>query len=157
MSDHPEHPHQKVHTFLRHHPMGILSTVSEDGKPWGAAIYYVVDEDFNFYFVTRAGTHKYQNLESHPFVALTVADSGSQTTVQLSGKVEKLPVKDYMDIVFDKLTKIKPADDHSWTPPLAKIHEGNYMPLKLTPDHLQYANYGHRREDPGANYIEKII
>ncbi|MCW2763413.1 MAG: hypothetical protein JWR85_3614 [Marmoricola sp.] len=51
-----EHPHQKVHAFLRQHHMGVLSTVSSDGEPWGAAIYFIVDEDFTFYFVTRAET-----------------------------------------------------------------------------------------------------
>jgi general stress protein 26 len=153
----PAHPHQKVHAFLKQHPMGVLSTVSKDGAPWGAAIYYVADEDFNFYFVTRIETFKYQNLDKNPFVALTIADSDSQTTVQVAGKISKVPVEDYMDIVFDKLAKVKPKDDHNWVPPLTKVHKGNFMPLRITPTKVQYANYKDTKQDIHADYIEHII
>lgn len=151
------HSHQKVHDFLKQHPMGVLSTVSVDGNPWGAAIYYVADEDFNFYFVTRVETFKYQNLDKHPKAALTVADADSQTTVQATGIISKVPVKDYMDIVFNKLAKVRPRDDLHWAPPIEKIHAGNYMPLYLTPTKLQYADYKQRKSDIHADYIEKII
>ena len=157
MTTEPAHTNQKVHAFLRHHPMGVLSTVSADGTPWGAAIYYVADEDFNFYFVTRVETYKYQNLHKNPLAALTIADAASKTTVQLTGTISNVPINDYMDIFFDKLANIKPGDDHSWAPPLTKIHAGNYMPLHLTPTTLQYADYGHKKADVQANYVEKII
>ncbi len=157
MTNNASAKHRAIHKFLKGHPMGILSTVDSDGSPWGAAIYYVVDKDFKFYFVTRAETYKYQNLDKNPFAALTIADSGTQTTVQLSGKVSPLPVKQYMEVFFDKFAKIKPKDDHSWMPPLSKIHQGNYMPLKLTPAKMQYADYGHRKDDPKASYIDQII
>jgi general stress protein 26 len=151
------HKHQKVHAFLKHHPMGILSTVTLDGAPWGSAIYYVADEDFNFYFVTRAKTYKYQNLDKNPRAALTVADIASQTTVQASGNITRVPVEDYMDVVFNKLAKAKPKDNGHWVPPLSKIHEGNYIPLCLTPFKLNYADYSQTKSDPHADYIEKII
>jgi uncharacterized pyridoxamine 5'-phosphate oxidase family protein len=143
--------------FLWEHPMGVLSTVSPDGKPWGSAIYYVVDEDFNFFFITRSETFKYQNLDKTPFAALTIADSDSQTTVQVAGKISQVPVEDYQDIVFDKLAKIKPKDDINWMPPLMKIHKGNYMPLRLTPTKLQFANYKEMKSDIDAEYIQTII
>jgi len=151
------HKHQKVHTFLRQHPMGILSTIAANGTPWGSAIYYVADENFNFYFVTRAETFKYQNLDKIPLAALTVADSESQTTVQLTGKITKVPVQQYMDVFFDKFAKIRPKDDYSWAPPLEKIHKGNYMPLCLTPTKLQFADYKNAKPDIHTDCIERII
>jgi general stress protein 26 len=157
MSNEAAHRYQKVHAFLRHHPMGVLSTVSAEGKPWGAAIYYVSDEDFNFYFVTRVETFKYQNLDKNPFAALTIADLDSQTTVQASGPITKIPAEDYIDIVFTKLAKVRPKDDPQWVPPLSKIQAGNYMPLRLTPSKLQYANYKDQKSDIHADYIEEII
>jgi hypothetical protein len=128
MSDQPAHPYQKVHTFLRQHPMGILSTVADDGTPWGSAIYYVCDEHFKFYFVTRVETFKYDNID-----------------------------KDYMDIVFGKLAHIRPKDDATWAPPLEKLHDGNYMPLVLSPTKMQFADYKDLKSDIHADYIEKII
>lgn len=137
--------------------MGVLSTVSADGEPWGAAIYYVADEDFTFYFVTRVETFKYQNLDKNPHAALTIADADAQTTVQASGLVTKLPPEEYVEIVFNKLGKIRPKGDPHWSPPLAKLHKGNYMPLQLLPTKLQYANYKDAKSDIHADYIEKII
>lgn len=137
--------------------MGVLSTVTEDGEPWGSAVYYVADEDFNFYFVTRTKTHKYQNIEKTPWAALTVVDRDSQTTVQVSGNVKKVPVEDYMDVVFTKLAKAKPKGGDHWVPPLSKIHKGNYMPLCLTASRLHYADYGQTKSDSHADYIEKIL
>lgn len=156
MSDEP-HRHHKVHTFLRQHTMGVLSTVSQDGKPWGAAIYYVADENFNFYFVTRTETAKYQNLDSNPHAALTVADPATRTTVQAAGAISRVPVEDYMDIVFHKLADIRPKNDPHWSPPLDKLQEGDYMPLRLTPTKLHYADYSQVKSDPHADYIERII
>lgn len=137
--------------------MGILSTVTEDNKPWGSAIYFVVDEDFNIFFITRKGTFKYQNLEKNPFAALTVADDASQTTVQLAGKISKVPSKDYMDIVFTKLVAIRPKGDDNWAPPIERVQKGDYMPLCLTPNKLQYANFAQPTKNYDHNYIEKII
>jgi len=137
--------------------MGILSTVGADGMPWGAAVYYVTDEDFNFYFVTRAESFKYQNLDKNPVAALTVADSETQTTVQTSGKILRLSPERYIEIVFNKLAHLRPKDDPHWSPPMSKLRMGDYMPLYLVPDKLQFADYGHRKADIDAEYIEHII
>lgn len=149
--------HDKVYAFLRQHPTGVLSTVSTNGTPWGSAIYFVVDDDFNFYFVTRVETTKYQNISKNRLAALTIADSETQTTVQLTGRVSKVPIKDYMDVIFDKLAAIRQKDDPNWAPPIDKVHAGNFMPLCLTPTKMQYADYGQLKSDVHANYIEKII
>lgn len=148
--------YSKVHDFLKHHPMGVLSTADADGHPWGSAIYYVADDEFNFYFVTRVETLKYRNIEKNPHVALTIADPESQATVQVRGIVSKLPPDRYMEIVFDKLAKIGPKDDPTWAPPMSKLHKGNYMPLHLMPTKLQYADYKRVSSDPHAEYIEEI-
>ncbi|HEX5743903.1 MAG TPA: pyridoxamine 5'-phosphate oxidase family protein, partial [Candidatus Saccharimonadales bacterium] len=114
-------------------------------------------KDFTFYFVTRSGTAKYHNLDKTPWAALTVADPANQTTVQAAGKVSKVQVEDYMDVVFNKLAKVRPKDDSHWTPPLEKLHEGNFIPYKLTPTKLHYADYKHDKADPHDEYIERII
>ena len=137
--------------------MGILSTVSAEGRPWGSAIYYVTDEDFTFYFVTREGTFKYHNLDQQSHAALTVADPDTQVTVQAAGIVSKVPVEEYMDVVFHKLASLRPKGDPHWSPPIEKLKAGNYVPLRLTPSKLQYADYGQLKSDPHVDYIERII
>ena len=150
-----EHPH--VYEFLKSNHMGILSTVTEEGKPWGSAIFFVVDEDFNIFFVTRMETFKYQNMDKNSYAALTVADHETLTTVQLSGKITRVPAENYMDVIFNKLAAIEPKGKSDWTPPLMKVHKGDYIPLQLTPSTLQYADYSTRSSDIDHEYIEKII
>src|SRR5688572_8399977 len=98
---------EKVTEFLRSHHMAVLSTVSEDGKPWGSAIIFAHDEDMNFFFMTRSDTFKYKNIEGNPNVAFTVADEEKQVTVQASGRVTRVDADDYMDVVFKKLASVK--------------------------------------------------
>lgn len=147
----------KIHLFLKEHPMGILSTANTTGLPWGAAVYYLADASFNIYFVVRAKSLKYQNIESNPYAGLTVADSETQQTVQLSGPVTAMPAQKYIDIFIDKFAKMRPEGDYQWAPPLEKVHKGSYIPLQLTPALMQYADYGKHRIEVHGNYIEQII
>lgn len=155
MSTSQKHAH--VYNFMKHNHMGVLSTVSAEGKPWGSAIYYVVDEKFNVYFVTRKETFKYQNLDKSSFAALTVADEENQQTVQLSGSISKVPPEDYLEVVFNRLAAIQPKSDLNWAPPIEKVYKGDYMPLCLTPTRLQYADFKEQSTDYHHKYIEEII
>ncbi len=146
-----------AYDFLKLNHMGILSTSTDDCKPWGSAVYFVVDEDFNIFFVTRMKTFKYQNLDKNPYAALTVVDEETQTTVQLMGKISKVPIADYKDIVFTKLVAIRPKGDPNWAPPIEKVHKGDYIALRITPSKLQYANFKLQSKDFDHNYVEKII
>jgi general stress protein 26 len=148
---------QSAQDFLNKHPMAILSTVSPDGQPWGAAIYYYADEDFNFFFVTREQTLKYQNIINTPKVALTIADPDTQTTVQAAGTISQIPSKDIMDVVFKKLAAIKPRKDVNWIPPVIKVHEGDWMVLTMKPDTLQYADFMKMKNRVQDEYINIII
>src|SRR5688500_10960018 len=113
-----KHLAQKVQEFLKHHHTAVISTVSEKSEPWGSAVNFFADEDFNFFFMTRADTLKYQNIESNPIVAMTIVDEEQQITVQAMGKISRVAAEDYMDIAFKKLANIKPRGDFQWVPPV---------------------------------------
>jgi len=148
---------EKALSFLRKNPVGVLSTSSPEGEPWGSAIYFAVDDNFTCYFVTRAGTRKYGNLEANPKAALTVTDAHSQTTVQVGGLVEKIPVQEYVDNILDKLEALGRDSDRGWTPPIDKIHKGNYMPLRLVPSSIQYTDFRDAKPDVEGTPTEKIM
>lgn len=137
--------------------MGVLSTAGSKSTVWGAAVYYLADKDLNIYFVTRTGTFKYKNIKAQPYAALTVADAEDQITVQLSGKVEQMPINKYMDTYFDKFAAMRLGSDDQSVSPIDKVHEGGYIPLQLTPSYLRYADYGQKRIEANGNYIEQII
>jgi nitroimidazol reductase NimA-like FMN-containing flavoprotein (pyridoxamine 5'-phosphate oxidase superfamily) len=68
----------------------VIGTSSLDNIPYTATVYYHVDDDFNFYFLTATGTQKYQNLQANPQAAITIGFGPSYTTMQGGGPVELL-------------------------------------------------------------------
>lgn len=146
-----------VYEFLKQQSTAVLSTASASGEPWGATVVFAVDEALHFYFMTRANTLKYQNIETNHHVAITVTDEATQTTVQASGVVERVAPEDVMDVVFHKLDKSKPHGARDWTAPVYKVHEGDYMVLRLKPSHLQYADFSQAATSANDTFIQQII
>lgn len=152
-----ESSRDKAKEFLKNNSHGVLSTVSEDGKPWGSSIYFATDEDLNFFFITRVNTHKYQNIAKNHNVSLVISDNETQKTVQVAGKVSKVPAKDIVSVVMKKLAHVKPKSDNKWVPPIVKVNGGDYMVLKITPTRLQYADYQQIKSNIHDNFIEQVI
>ncbi len=145
-----------VKSFLKDHHVGVLSTSSTNGEPWGATIGFAHDDDLNFYFLTRANTLKFKNIEENPQAALTITDEEKQITVQTRGTISRVETSDYTEIVFKKLMETGPKASQ-WVPPVVKVHEGDYRVLMLTPTKLQYADYRQVISDPNASHIQQII
>ncbi len=155
--DSQENAREKVLEFLKERPHGILSTVSANGKPWGSSIYFAHDEDIDLFFITKVNTLKYKNIQENPNVALTISDDSLQTTVQIAGRVDRVPAKDIVDVVMKKLARIKPKDNNKWVPPIVKVDAGEYIVLKITPNKMHFANYQQVKSDIHDNFIERII
>lgn len=149
--------HQKAQAFLEEHKVAVLSTVSEKGEAWGAAVYYAVDKDLTFYFFTHVGSKKYRNLQAHPQAALTVADDYQQTTVQASGKITELPMGEEMNMAYRLLVQIHPPGQFSWVPPVSKIHDqGSIAVLKFIPDDMQFSQFKPEKIQDGVS-ITRIV
>lgn len=151
-----KHTQEQVLDFLKHNPHGVLATASLDGKPWSSSIYFVTDENFNFFFITRKSTEKHKNINTNPNAALTVTDHSLQRTAQISGKVSKIPSQDIVEIM-KKLSHVKPHGDNKWVPPIVKVHGGDYVILRLKPDFLQFADYKQTSSEIHEDFIERII
>lgn len=147
----------QVYEFLTKQPVGVLSTASSNGEPWGSTVVFAVDEELNFYFMTRANTRKYENISANPQVAFTVTDPAGQKTVQAAGIIEKVATDDIIDVVFQKLDKVKPRGSEHWIAPVYKIHEGDYMILQFKPTTLQYADFSIPPTDTDTAFVEQII
>lgn len=72
--------------FVNSHHLAILSTC-DDHQPHGAAIYYDFEEEGDkFYFVTKSGTQKTENLVKNPKVALTIIDENNLSIMHIEGE-----------------------------------------------------------------------
>ncbi len=74
--------------FLKEKQLAVVSTASSTGKPEAATVIYFIDDDFNFYFVTRRNTRKFENLQSNSNVAIVVGTELLPVTVQIGGTAE---------------------------------------------------------------------
>ncbi len=147
----------EAYSFLTTHPVAILSTSTHDSRPWGAAVYYAIDESFNFFFMTHVESRKCQNLSENPYAAITVASNDEQTTAQVSGLAVKLLGDDNeANEAFRKLAAIRPPGAQTWSPPVSKMDTGKIMVFKLKPDTLQFSQFNTNHTPPSAD-ITKII
>ncbi len=85
---------QEVLKFLKEKQLAVVSTASSAGKPEAATVIYFIDDDFNFYFVTRRNTRKFENLQSNSNVAIVVGTELLPVTVQIEGTAELVSGED---------------------------------------------------------------
>lgn len=147
--------HTEVYTFLDGHKLGVLSTATKQAVPGGAAIYYVVDEALNFYFLTHSTSQKYKNVHENPEAALTITDDYTQTTVQASGRITEVDMGDEHDKAYRKLALVHPPGQFAWVPPVSKLHEGETRLLKLTPSALRFSSF--TPEKSGSPLIKEVM
>lgn len=151
-----EAKHPAAYSFLDGHKLGVLSTVSKEGHPNGAAIYYITDERLYFYFLTQTGSTKYQNLHQKPVAALTVVDDYSQTTVQITGDVAVVEVGDEHDQAYQKLAQIHPPGQFAWMPPISKLHSGSTVLMRLIPNKIRMSSFKPADKENPTNIVDVL-
>ncbi|MBI3980675.1 pyridoxamine 5'-phosphate oxidase family protein [Candidatus Microgenomates bacterium] len=67
-----------------------LTLATGNKSPWAAPLYYCVDKDYNFYFVSQLNSRHVRNLSQNPHVSFAIFDShqkeGAGNGVQGEGK-----------------------------------------------------------------------
>lgn len=79
--------------FLKDHKTAVVATASRSGEPQAATLFYAIDDDFTFYFITDKTSRKFKNLKENPHVAIVVGTGEDVRTVQCGGHVE---IVDYL-------------------------------------------------------------
>ena len=147
---------EKASNFLNTHPVGVLSTAGTNGQPWGATVYFYSESDFRCFFVIRSETLKAKNIKQNQNVSLTVADSITQETLQMSGTARPVAARETFDTVFNKIASVYPTDKTGWSPPVMKVHEGDWQVYELRPDYVQYADFLEAKTDPFDKYLRCV-
>ncbi|MFZ2522181.1 MAG: pyridoxamine 5'-phosphate oxidase family protein [Minisyncoccia bacterium] len=132
---------EDAYNFLRENSTAVVAT-SFNGDPRASTVYYFVDEDFNFYFVTKRKTSKYLNAELNPKVALVVGFGPEHISVSAHGRVE-LIVNDIekqkiISIIVGKQNlmgvRLWPIDE------LRNLEGSHKVVLKVVPDEMFFMN-----------------
>ncbi|TAH33844.1 pyridoxamine 5'-phosphate oxidase family protein [Candidatus Saccharibacteria bacterium] len=142
---------KRILGFLQEQHIGVLSTVTPDGNPHGAVVYYTIDDTFDIHILTKTGTRKYDNMVHNSHVTLTVCRSETQTTAQVTGiAAERSGRNDINQVASDIATKTRHNADDG-LPPIMKLQAGTFTTFRIKPVQIRMAIYA--RPVPG-NYDE---
>lgn len=133
----------EVYSIIKSLAIAVLSTVSSEGKPHAAVIYFVADEDLSFYFLTKSDTKKSQNLEAKNNAALTIIFPESPKTIQASGNVSEIEEAKMYTQIMNKISEENAkGNNFYWPPPLSKLDSsGDLILYKFTPEWLRFADF----------------
>jgi nitroimidazol reductase NimA-like FMN-containing flavoprotein (pyridoxamine 5'-phosphate oxidase superfamily) len=121
----------------------VIGSCPADGDTHVATVYYYVDNNFNFYFLTATNTQKYRNLLENPNAALVVGFGPEYTTIQGQGTailLEKSSDEESEAIAHIK-KRLQDHNDETWPIFQLEAYEGESIAVfKLTAEKLQLLN-----------------
>jgi nitroimidazol reductase NimA-like FMN-containing flavoprotein (pyridoxamine 5'-phosphate oxidase superfamily) len=108
MTDLMENAEEKcVEIILENRYLDIAT--SKDGKPWVSAVYYAVDSDLNFYFVSRKDSRHGKFIQENPETAVSIWDSTKKPEnsdgIQLETRARIVPDKKLEESVQTMFSK----------------------------------------------------
>lgn len=124
---------KKARDFLEKNSTAVIATVSKDGTPQAATIFYVIEKEFELYFMTLSSTRKYTNLLSNSKVAFVVGTTDTiAMTVQIEGVAELVTNYKEQARILMQLAEVANRGGVLW-PPISKIPGKKYAVFHLSP------------------------
>ena len=112
--------------FLKDHKTAVVATASRSGEPEAATVFYAIDDDFTFNFITDSEGRKFKNLKENPHVAIVVGIGPDVMTVQCGGHARMI---DYIKDTNRAEKVIRKVYENS------KLHgDPPVLPVLINPD-----------------------
>lgn len=134
--------------FLRSNKIAVISTVSSTYQPWSATIYFTVDDDLNFYFMSKKG-RKTQNIASNKEVSLVIGTENIAITAQIQGQAERIINNDEYSEIRKKMVEL--LSQNSFIPPIFRFNEADIHIYKVKPSFIQWLDL--REKETNVNFI----
>ena len=120
----------------------VIATSDRDGIPHAATVYYYLDRELTFYFLTATGTTKYDHLVTNPHTAIVVGTGPAEITIQGQGMSRLLKKGSNEEAVA--MVKIKKRlTEHDGTWPIFQVDQFDNESLAVfafTPETLRLLN-----------------
>lgn len=126
-------------TFLKNHTAGVLATVSKDYNPHASVVYFVSDEKFNIYFLTKIGSRKYDAIKAHPQTAFTIGRQDIPQTLQIEGVASELTSKEDQDAHVPDLMNVLSQQTAGFVP--AGKMDGDLAVMWLQPKWIRWGDF----------------
>jgi len=141
---------KKFLEFLKNNNVAVISTVSPDNQPMSAIIYYIVDDNFNFYFMSK-NTRKVQNIEMNNKVALQIGNGNAPVGAQIHGEAGKIIGDAEFDEKRDQL--IQSLLHNKFSPPIFEIEGEEFVIYNIKPTWMRWLDLRGKTENKGFKEI----
>jgi general stress protein 26 len=124
---------EQVSEFIKGQVLGVISTLDSNGAPMSATVAFSVTPDGELIVGTSETSHKSQNIDGDPRVAVTITDPAKRYTLQLQGKAQK---------VTEETFEAKYAEDHYGQRPqsLPFKDKPGQCHILITPAHMRFSD-----------------
>lgn len=132
---------EDVIRFLQESSTSALATSFKD-DPKVSTVYFVSDDDLNFYFATKRKTSKYLNASLNPRASFVVGMGPDHISVQAHGRIDLIVNDEERERVLNLLVgkqnllgvKVWPIDQ------MNNFKESYKVIFKIVPDELYFMN-----------------
>ncbi len=126
---------QRIYEIVKTPSLGVLATLTEDGKPWARYVTPWADQDLTLRLATFVGSRKVAQIKNNPNVHLTIGvtdPTAGKPYLQIAGTAA---IKD------DQQTKTR-----TWFDGLEHIFSGpsdpNYVVVEIAPVRIELQGMG---------------
>lgn len=140
--------------FVKANPVGVLSTMGEDGIS-AAAVYYIVDTDGTMYFNTHRDSMKLQNIIRDPQIAFTAFSQEPAMTLQVRGDAHVIDDISSIESLYTEL--LHRIFENGTVPPVLKMGGSQMELVKITPTWMRLGSFSNSQNgtDPYTIIVGK--
>lgn len=126
--------------FLQKNHTAVIAT-AHDGELYASAVHYIIDEDWNFYFLSHRNTKKYLNISAKQKASIVVGVGPKHISVQARGIADLFVSEDSKKIV-EKFKWIKGSHviEHWPVEEMAKFEGAEPVVFRVEPLELIFMN-----------------
>lgn len=96
---------QKTLIYFKNHHFASLATSSKQNEPHAAIMGYLVDDNFNFYFISINNSRKLHDIQDNPQAGIAIGSTSKPIVIQGGGRAEILP--DVKPELFEGLLQVR--------------------------------------------------
>lgn len=149
---------EAVREFLKNQHLAVVSTADLDTNLEASLVYFIADECFNIFFLSKTETTKVKNINKNPKVAIVIGLENKPKSIKASGTAEVVNgSSEYADIKKRLINRI--TERSNYWPPLNNLDKGSLTLVKITPTSMSYydaTNFGNNAATEEEVYF-KII
>jgi len=143
----------KFFEFVKSKQTAVIATISNTGKPSAATIYFLMDEKYTIYFMTKKFARKFENLQYDHEIALVIGMDNEPATVQIEGVASQIIEEKEFDLRLKQLKE--KFFKNEFVAPLFQLSsedKNDIVIYKITPKWIRWLDL--RRDKSDGEFIQ---